>query len=89
MVVFQEERALYIDVFERVEKERNGKVMFAEYMRSKAARIAQMVNMYVYNFSEPYAERLTQLLYGDDMTWEQVKEKCREWLKSHPFEMTN
>jgi len=89
MVVFQEERALYIDVFERVEKERNGKVLFAEYMRSKAARIAEMVNMYVYNFPEPYAERLTQLLYGDDMTWEQVKEKCREWLKSHPLEMTN
>ena len=79
---FVDEKNRFIDVFEEVEIRRKGDSPFAQFMRTNACRVIEIVDQYAdYGAFPRYdAERLMVLLYGDGIQWSALKKLCHESL---------
>lgn len=86
-LVDKSSRALFLNVFKEEERKYNESIPLTSYMRSKAARIAELVNSYQ-DISEErdyipmqQVKELIRLMYGDEEDWESVKRMAKEDLK--------
>jgi Phosphotransferase enzyme family len=84
---FVDDKIHFTDIFEEVEQSWKGSAPFAQFMRSNACRIVEIVDQYASygNFPQRDAERLVRLVYGEDIQWGALKILCREWLDNNKF----
>jgi len=82
LVYFDERRTMYIDIFEAKEVEITGTNRFASFMRSPRARIVNLINenfeAYGRMFPIQRALELAMLVFGEDITWGDVKMRYKE-----------
>ena len=84
---FVDEKNHFVDIFEEVERSWKGIAPLAQFMRSNACRIVEIVDQYASYCAFPHydAERLAGLLYGDGIQWGELKNLCFEWLDNNKF----
>ena len=87
LVYFDDRRRMYIDIFEAKEVETTGTNRFASFMRSPGARIVNLVNenfeAYGRTFPDQRVLELAGLVFGEGITWEDVKMRYKESEKGH------
>jgi hypothetical protein len=79
---FVDEKNCFIDVFEEVEVHWKGDAPFAQFMRTNACWVVEIVDQYAtYGAFPQYdAEQLMALLYEDGIQWSALKKLCHESL---------
>jgi hypothetical protein len=81
--MYGERRKMYIDIFEEKELARTGNNKIANFMRSPASEIVDLVDDEYISMGNRFpairAARLAQLVYGEDTSWEDVKKMYTKW----------
>jgi aminoglycoside phosphotransferase (APT) family kinase protein len=87
--VCEESRRLFLSIFEEEEGKLNSKIPLTRFMWSKAGRISELVEGYQHmqtgaGTMMPWRDiqELIELIYGEGVGWEQVKQKARASLHS-------
>jgi hypothetical protein len=81
---FNAEMELFFEIFEKAANATEPKLPISNFMSSKAGRIIVLVNNYHFGhppmMPESRRTELMELMFGNDVTWIDIKQMCQDHL---------